>query len=273
MVSLQNVTTEDLLNTVTNVLTQVPKKQLKSDFVRHYTSSEGDPKKLTKAYACFADVYKQFQTEFAGSVAENLFLQKHLVQFVCAIVHLSKLQASDEYGLIGGAALYVSATTETLAALLFPKCSPAGFCALVSSLLSALGVDRIYHGLPQVVIMSLQAEIEDADEAYALAFPGPYLAVDSTEHHWSTFLNAQGPESRPACLAIFGLGAETKVSKRLISYYNPASVAGFARDFSSVFSVDTVPPPVDVQEFEADDDDEDTTRFDEGVGKLKKLLS
>lgn len=278
--AFDNVTSDDLLKSVTGVLTRIPKKDLKNYFSRHCAANLEDLRHIQSDWKEFATVYDEFKKTFAARVAENEFLQRIFVQLATVSAVMGKIDPdSDEYGLYAGCALFVSFWSESLSKIFFPKCSPLCFFAMWSPFLRTLNVDWRFHGTPGVVLIALSQEVEEDETSYGLVFPGPAPSdeIDETGaatgvQGWEGKMRALNGDLRELFKYTFGL-ASHKLSSRQILYFNPAD-AEFQchRKHKDSWAIEALPgAPVD-EEFEQDETEEDTGEYKEEMIKLQSFL-
>jgi hypothetical protein len=274
---------EELLKTVTNVLTNVPKKALKNNFIRHCSVSGGDVNKVASVYKKFAPAYTEFKGGFAAQVTENDFLQRILVQLSTVSALLGKLdpETNDEFGLYAGCALFVAEWSSQLSTVLFDGHPDYAFYSLWSSVLNLFKVDRAYQGSTYGVLVSLSAvleggEGEDELEPFALCFPGPAPKVEDdgtlSTQSWSSYKFDE--EEQTLFNQVFGQrDGQTRVPSKSVFYYNPADEQfKLIRVPEKTWAIDVMPGNPDVEEFEADDEEEDTGTFQEEAKKLQGML-
>lgn len=268
---------EELLKTVTNVLTNVPKSTLKKNFIRHCSVSGGDVNKVASVYKKFAIAYNNFKDSFTDQVAENDFLQRILIQLATVSALLGKLdpEVNDEYGLYGGCALFVSEWSRQLGTILFEGHPDYAFYSLWSAVLNLFKVDWAYQGCAYSVLVGLSNLIEGGLEPFATCFPGPAPKVEDdgtlSTQSWSSHSLTFDKDEKDVFQQVFG---QTRLSPKHVFYYNPADEDfKVVRKADKTWAIDLMPGNPDVEEFEAEEDEEDTGTFQEEAKKLRGMLA
>jgi hypothetical protein len=285
---------EELLQTVIKVITNVPVKELKKNFVRH-CSTTCDAKLIKSVHADwkrFKDAYAEFQAGFGEDVESSVFLQKVLVQLATVSALMGKINpAVDELGVYAGCALFVSEWCQDLGQRLFPGCPWYTFYAIWSPFLNTFGVDWGYHGPSQTVLLALEQNVGDEDDSndeldfYVPIFPGPAPCMEvgssnvnrlegsviSWDKHFGTITSSS---MRNQFNLIFGLPARSKkLSSKQITYFNPSDNSFTPhRGFSKTWTIDVLAAAPDIAEFE-EGVEEDTGAFDADMSKLQAMLA
>lgn len=283
-------TSDELLASVCKVLTRVPRKQLKNYFVRHTATSLGPDalKRVQKDWKQFSERYSEFRKTFVATVEEDFELQRILVQLAVATMLLGTIhngedgeesENDDEYGLIGGLALFVSAWCNELGRRLFAGCSPVAVFALWSPFMDTFSVDWKWHGVAKTVLISLN----QLSEASAPLFPGPAPAsaaaqddadAAKTTQKWSSWQRALPSDE---CIELFSLafGQTTALSSRNTFYYNPAAPELQVQTRATgCWAIDVLRAAPEIEEFEAvDDEEEDTAEYDAEIAALKQRVA
>ena len=276
----------DLLQTVIKVITNVPKKELKVNFVRHCSTLRDNKlvKSVNADWKRFSSCYKQFKSEFSSKIDEDTFLQKIFVQLATVSVLLGNVAPEeDSLGIYAGCALFISEWCQFLSRYLFPDCPPYTFYAIWSPLLKTFGVDWAFHGFSSTVLMALDQvvagdEDEEQIDAYPLNFPGPAPMISEEGLEvcsWSQHFNTLTSEIvRSQFNTIFGYAhTNKKIPSKHVTYFNPSDETFSPhRSYNNIWAIDTLPSSPEIEEFEEDGEEEDTNEFKEDMAKLTSML-
>lgn len=280
MANTTTCTTTELLKTVTNILTHIPKRELKNYFARHCAVNLKDVRRVQADWKCLSAAYDTFKTNLVQMIDDNDFYQNIFVQLACASAVMGRIDpTNDTKGLYAGCALFVSEWCKALGEIFFADCHPLSFYALWSPFLKRFGVAWEFHGTSEALLIALEECADEAGEAFAPHFPGPAPCKEATAEgtvdaigliDWTKAIRAS--DHRARLERIFG----GTVSSRQVAYYNPADETftyDLHRKYDNVWAVDYLQPPPEIVEFEQEDDDDETNAtYKEEMDKLQSLL-
>ena len=267
---------DELMKSVTNVLVNVPKKTLKSNFARHCSNGEDEKlmKQIPKLWKSFSAAYTDFQKTFPERLAGDEFLQRTVTQLAVVSALMGKISPeNDGMGLYAGLAVYVSEWSSYLGSVLFPDQPKFAFFALWSSMLNVFKVEWAFHGNTYTVLISLLDYIsEDDDEPFSICFPGPAPHNEEGAVSWAK--KAFKGKTLEVFNAVFGTINQKRLFSKQVFYYNPADEDfSLLRDFNNTWAFDLIPSSPEVQEFEEDEEEEEeNATYKEEVTRLKGIL-
>lgn len=303
----------DLIETVVNVLVNVPRRVLKKNFVQHcsHLRSKKELQSVQQKWKVFAREYDEFKREFPLLAQDDEFMQRLVVQMATVSTLMGKIDVeNDTFGLYAGCVLFVSEWSKYLGRTLFPESPVYAFYALWSSILNMFGVDWMYHGSTNTVLIALTENADipvnendddgdtdnDADdndedavnpdfEPYPCIFPGAAPDVDLESGQlqtrtWSShFRTIDDEEVRRRINILFGYPASSKrIPSKHFHYFNPSDTSkALVQDIEQTWALDLLPYSADTEHFESDegDDDEDEAarvKYKGESDKLKAML-